>query len=148
MLMDQRPLPSQGVNRPDRLEIQIITQREERENPNSPPTRGAVSLKQLLDKYTLTLGLQNAYLLEILATLMTTGKVCVEFRAYNERLQLRDSSEAMSRPAAVEVFNEYLVRSRENKLASGPEGTRHITVQLPRIVGDASGAPRRSPPLP
>ena len=143
--MDQRPLPSQGVNRPDRLEIQVTTLREERDNPGLSPTRGALSLKQLLDKYTMTLGLQNAYLLEILTTLMTTGKVCVEFRAYNERLQLRDPSEAVSRPAAVELFNEYLVRSREKKLSSGPEGTRHITVQLPRIVGQTSGTSGRPP---
>ena len=148
MLMDQRPLPSQGVNRPDRLEIQVTTVREERENPGLPPTRGALSLKQLLDKYTLTLGLQNSYLLEILATLMTTGKVCVEFRSYNERLQLRNFSDAMSRPAALELFNEYLTISKEVKRPSGPEGTRRITVQLPRIVREDSGGPRQAPPMP
>jgi hypothetical protein len=146
--MDQRPLPSRGVTRPSRLEIQITALREEREDPSLPPTRAALSLKQLLDKYTLTLGLQNAHLLEVVTTLMTTGKVCVEFRSYNERLQLQNSSDAMSRPAAVEVFNEYLIRSKETKPSSDKEGTRRITVQLPKIVIDAPGGPRRAPPIP
>ena len=146
--MDQRPLPSRGVNRAAGLEIQILTVREERENPSLPPTRGALSVRQLLDKYTLTLGFQNEHLLEILITLMTAGKVCVEFRSYNERLQLRNSPEAMSRPAAVELFNEYLVISREKNLSSGPENTRHITVQLPKIVGDSPSGPRRAPTVP
>lgn len=147
--MAQFPLPPRGVNRPDRLEIQVTTQREERENPSLSPVRGALSLRQLLDKYTLTLGLQNAHLLEVLTTLLTTGKVYVEFRTYNERLQLLDFSDAMSRPAAVDLFNEYLVSSKEKKLSSAPEGTRRITVQLPKIVGESRGAAaRRSPPIP
>jgi hypothetical protein len=146
--MAQLPSPSRGVNRPDPLEIQISTLREERDNPDLTPVRGALSLRQLLDKYTLTLGFQNAHLLEVLATLLTTGKVYVEFRSYNERLQLQNFSDAMSRPAAVELFNEYLIRSREKKISSGPEGTRRITVQLPKIVTEAPGGPRRAPPTP
>ena len=144
--MDRRPLPARGVNRPDRFEIQITTLREEREDPGLAPTRGMLSLRQVLDKYSLTLGLQNAHLLEILITLLTTGKVCVEFRSYNERLQLLNSSDAMSRPAAVDLFNEYLVISKEKKVSPPAEGTRRITVQLPKIVIDASGGPQRVPP--
>ena len=149
MPMAQLPLPPRGVNRPDRLaEIQIDTLREERDNPGLTTVRGALSLRQLLDKYTLTLGLQNAHLLEVLTTLLTTGKVRVEFRSYNERLQLLSFSDAMSRPAAVELFNDYLVSSKEKKLLSAPEGTRRITVQLPKIVIDDPGATRRAPPVP
>jgi hypothetical protein len=60
--MDQRPLAARGVNQPDRLQILINTLREDRETPNSPPIRDTVTLKDILDKYTLTLGLQNAHL--------------------------------------------------------------------------------------
>jgi len=146
--MERSPLPPRSVNRPNRLEIQITAQREEREIPGSTPTRDVLNLKQVLDKYTLTLGLQNAHLLEILITLLTTGKVWVEFRSYNERLQLLNPADAMGRPAAVDLFNEYLITSKEKKLTHPAEGTRRITVQLPKIVNEVPGGPRRAPPVP
>ncbi len=144
--MDRRPLPARSAARPDRLDIQITTVQEERDNPGLIPARGVLSLRQLLDKYTLTLGFQNAHLLEVVTTLLTTGKVCVEFRSHDERLQLLSSSDAMSQPAAVEVFNEYLHISKEKKVTPAADGTRRITVQLPKIVSPGPGVPHRAPP--
>jgi hypothetical protein len=146
--MDQRPLAARGVTQPDRLQIPIDTLREDRDTPHPRPIRETVTLKEILDKYTLTLGLQNAHLVEVVATLMTTGKVWVEFRAYTERLQLKNASDAISRPAALELFDEYLARSKEKKAPSRAEGTRRITVQLPKIVLEPDGTPRRAPPTP
>jgi hypothetical protein len=129
--------------------IQVTSTREEFEDPSQLPVRENLTIRQVLDKYTVTLGFQNAHLLEVLITLMTTGKVCVEFRSHTERLQLSDFANIMTRPATIELFNEYLVSSKEKKVASGPEVTRRITVQLPRIVGVAPrNTPQRAPPVP
>jgi hypothetical protein len=141
------PLPND--KRFEHWAIEVSSTRDEIDVPGQPPVREIITLKGVLDKYALTLGFQNAHLLEVLITLMTTGKVCVEFRSFTERLQLCDLSRIMTRPAAIELFNDYLVRSREKKISSGKEATRRITVQLPKISPVAPrNMPGRAPPVP
>jgi hypothetical protein len=139
------PLPA---IRGDAWGIQLTVTREEREDVARAAIRETLTIKQLLDRYTVTLGFQNSHLLEVLITLMTTGKVVVEFRSHTDRLQLREFALIMTRPATIELFNEYLVNSKEKKVSS-PEVTRRITVQLPKIVPvTPRNTPLRSPPVP
>ena len=131
----------------DYWKITIATSRDDIDAAGAPTIRGAVTLRQLLDKYSITLGFQNAHLLEMLVTLMTTGKVRVDFRSYTERLQVSSLSDLLTKPAVIELFNEYLVSSREAKV-SAPDVTRRITVQLPRISSGSDDGQRRAPPMP
>ncbi|HEY0257340.1 MAG TPA: hypothetical protein VGC39_07850 [Candidatus Methylacidiphilales bacterium] len=139
---NQSTPPSAGIPN-DAWGIQLTITREEREDVPRLAVRETVTIKQLLDRYTVTLGYRNSHLQEVLVTLMTTGKVVVEFRSHTDRLQLRDFGRIMTRPATIELFNEYLVNSKEQKI-SGPEVTKRITVQLPKIV---PVTPRNTPPL-
>jgi len=139
-----RIVPPRAAIRTDNWGIQIATTREELEEPRQP-IHEVLTIRQLLDKYTVTLGFRNAHLLEILIVLMTTGKVVVEFRTFTERLELCDPARIMTRPATIELFNEYLVSSKEKKVSTGPEVTRRITVQMPKI---ANVAPRNMPDTP
>ena len=131
----------------DPWKITIATSRDDIEAPGAPAIRGALTLRQLLDKYSVTLGFQNAHLLEVLITLMTTGKVRVEFRTYTERLQVSKISDMLTKPTVIELFNEYLVSSKEAKIST-PDVTRRITVQLPKISRESDGTKRRAPPTP
>ena len=140
------PIPI--AKRYDPWGIQVASISEEYEGL-APAIREVMTLKQLLDKYSITLGYQNTHLLEILITLMTTGKVCVEFRSHTERLELTDLAQSMTRPATVQLFNEYLAISKEKNVVSDKQATRRITVQLPRITGAIpKNMPRRAPPMP
>jgi hypothetical protein len=146
--MENHSTPLKATANSDRWSIEVRATREEYgADPHTPRASEVLTIRQLLDKYSVTLGYQNAHLMEILIVLMTTGKVCVEFRAFTERFQLCDSTNILTRPATVELFNEYLVARKEKKLASGPEATRRITVQLPKFATSTVGlTPRRAPP--
>ena len=132
--------PSQGTHRAELSEIKLSVTRQEREVVNPPPVTSEMTLKQMLDKYLFTLGYENAHLLEVLLGLMTRGKICVEFRAYNERLALKDPSRMMTQPQTLQLFNDYLVSVRANKKVSlAGERTQRITVQMPKIMAPPSG---------
>jgi len=120
--------------------INLSVTRQEREIINPPPVTSEMTLKQMLDKYLFTLGYENAHLLEVLVALMTRGKICVEFRAYNERLALKDPTKMMSQPATVQLFNEYLASVKANKKVSlAGARTQRITVQMPKIMPPPGG---------
>jgi hypothetical protein len=148
--MDNRFPPPKAPAASDPWSIEVQSTREDHgTDVHRPIEREVLTLRDLLDKYSVTLGYHNTHLLEVLAVLMTTGKVRVEFRSYRERLQLRDPARMMTRPATVELFNEYLVARKEKKMAAGLDETRRITVQLPRIASTSPlVTPRNAPPLP
>jgi len=138
--MANNSLPSERVQRAELYEIILVVTRQEREVVNPPPVTSEMTLKQMLDKYLFTLGYENAHLLEVLLALMTRGKICVEFRAYNERLALKDPSRMMTHPATIQLFNDYLASVRANKKVSlTGERTQRITVQMPKIMAPPSG---------
>jgi len=125
----------EGTQRAELSEIKLSVTRQEREVINPPPVTSEMTLKQMLDKYLFTLGYENAHLLEVLLALMTRGKICVEFRAYNERLALKDSSKMMTHPATIQLFNDYLASVHANKKVSlSGDRTQRITVQMPKIA--------------
>ena len=139
--MANNSLPSERVQRAELYEIILVVTRQEREVVNPPPVTSEMTLKQMLDKYLFTLGYENAHLLEVLLALMTRGKICVEFRAYNERLALKDPARMMTQPATLQLFNDYLLSVRANKKVSlSGERTQRITVQMPKIMPPPGGA--------
>ena len=130
------------AQRAELAEIKVTTTRQEREGSDKPSVKGEITLKQMLDKYMFVLGYENSHLLEVLLALMTRGKICVEFRTFNERLELKDHSKIMSQPATVQLFNDYLSSVKANKKVDlEKERTRRITVQMPKIVAPPAGKP-------
>ena len=129
--------PPAQAQRVEPFETQLTLTRQELEVAgNQPPVRCVITLGQLLHKYMFALGYQNNHLLEVLIALMTTGKICVEFRNYNERLELNDPSKMMTKPATIQLFNDFLASVKaEKKVVVGAERTRRITVQMPKIAG-------------
>jgi hypothetical protein len=126
--------------KPQRLELfdtQVTVIRQEWESvAGQLPVKCVITLGQMLHKYMFSLGYKNDNLLEVLVALMTTGKICVEFRSYNERLALKDPSQMMTRPATVQLFNDFLSSVKaDKKVVLGSERTRRITVQMPKIAG-------------
>ena len=129
--------PPEGVQRLELGETQVTVVRQEWDGAaTQPPVRCIITLGQLLHKYMFALGYQSDNLLEVLVALMTTGKICVEFRNYNERLALKDPLKMMTRPATIQLFNDFLASMKaDKKVISGSERTRRITVQMPKIAG-------------
>jgi hypothetical protein len=132
--MADKPSPLQAGSRAELHETIVTVTRQEREVVNPPPVTSEITLKQMLDKYLFALGYENAHLLEVLLALMTRGKICVEFRAYNERLALKDPLKMMTQPATIQLFNDYLTSVKANKKVSiSGDRTQRITVQMPKI---------------
>ena len=128
--------PAERVQRLELCETQVTVIRQEWDAAaDHRPVRCVISLEQMLHKYMFTLGYQNDHLMEVLIALMTTGKICIEFRNYNERLELIDPSRMMTRPATVQLFNDFLASMKaDKKVVLGAERTRRITVQMPKVA--------------
>ena len=89
-----------------------------------------VPLGHLLDEYLLKLGHSNDHVLAIVLRLLTHGKVRVEFRHCRDRLELADKTQIMTRPNAIQLFDEYLGRVREEtKDPNYANMTQRIVVQ-------------------
>jgi hypothetical protein len=134
--MDSLTAPA-PVQRVELLQTNVTVTRQEWEAASGQrPVQCVITLGQLLHKYMFSLGYQNDHLQAVLIALMTTGKICVEFRAYNERLALQDPSKMMARPATVQLFNDFLASVKaDKKVVLGSERTQRITVQMPKIAG-------------
>jgi len=134
--MDSSSSPA-TVQRLELSDTQVTVIRQEWETAaGQRPVQCVMTLGQLLNKYMFSLGYKNDHLLAVLIALMTTGKICVEFRSYNERLALRDSSQMMTRPATIKLFNDFLASVKaDKKVILGSERTQRITVQMPKIAG-------------
>lgn len=129
------PTPRANVQRLELYETQVAVIRQEWEALDQPPVRCVINLGQLLNKYMFSLGYKNDHLLAVLIALMTTGKICVEFRSYNERLELQDPLKMMTRPATIQLFNDFLASVKaDKKVELGNERTQKITVQMPKIA--------------
>jgi len=90
-------------------------------------------LGEKLDEYMLKLGYSNSQALGILVQILTQGKVRVDFRDFNERLELVDESDLCDRVQAVSLFEEHLLskQSGEN-LDDQDNPTQRVIVQTPR----------------
>jgi len=89
-----------------------------------------VALSVLLEDYLLRLGHSSDHVLAIVLRLLTNGKVRVEFRHCRDRLELTDKSQIMSRSQAIQLFDEYLGRMREEtKDPNYANMTQRIVVQ-------------------
>lgn len=94
-----------------------------------------MTVSDKIDEYIMRLGCTNAYTLGILVQLLTVGKVRVDFREYNERLQLAERSDLMNRAEAVQMLDSYIAALGKKDAEDAPaeyEMTQKIIVQPPK----------------
>ena len=92
------------------------------------------TLENCLDEFLLRLGQSNAHVLGVLIQVLTRGKVRVDFRDYNIRLELGLGETAMKRSEAVAVFDDYIKRHKSSDGDHSADTTQKIMVQAPRIL--------------
>lgn len=86
-----------------------------------------------LREYLLRIGFSNAQLLSIVVSLLTQGKIRVEFRNNVERITLKNINDRLQRPQAVELFDRFIHTLQDiREEATRPNLTQRIVVQQPK----------------
>lgn len=92
-----------------------------------------VSLEVVIDEFLLKLGQSNAHVLGVVIQVLTRGKVRVDFRDYNLRLEMGPGVNFMERSEAVAVFDDYIKRHKNPDASGAADVTQKIMVQAPRV---------------
>ena len=80
------------------------------------------------------MGYTSVHTLGVVVQLLTVGKVRLDFREYNERLQLEDRAAVMSRSDAVLLVENYIAGmvSSDTALLPDYDLTQKIIIQAPK----------------
>ena len=89
------------------------------------------TLAEKIEELVLKVGYSNAQALTVIIQILTVGKVRIDFRDYNQRLQLRFPKDIMNSSDAMEVFDTHLAHLRTTEL-SADSFTQRIMIQPPR----------------
>ena len=89
------------------------------------------TLADKIEELVLKVGYSNAQALTVIIQILTVGKVRIDFRDYNQRLQLRFPTDIMNSSDAMEVFDTHLAHLRTTDL-SADSFTQRIMIQPPR----------------
>jgi hypothetical protein len=92
-----------------------------------------ITLEVVIDEFRLKLGQTNAHILGVVIQLLTRGKVRVDFRDYNLRLEMGPGANCMERSEAVAVFDDYIKRHKNPDGDRSADVTQKIMVQAPRV---------------
>ena len=94
----------------------------------------SVPLDEKIDEYVFRMGCTSAHTLGVVVQLLTVGKVRLDFREYNERLQLENPAHILSRTEAMRITEEYLSSVQENSsvVANDSDVTQKIIIQAPK----------------
>jgi hypothetical protein len=92
-----------------------------------------IALEVVIDEFLLKLGQSNAHVLGVVIQLLTRGKVRVDFRDYNLRLEMGPGANCMERSEAVAVFDDYIKRHKNPDGDRSADVTQKIMVQAPRV---------------
>ena len=91
------------------------------------------TLEAVIDEFLLRLGQSNAHVLGVVIQVLTRGKVRVDFRDYNLRLEMRPGVNCMERSEAVAVFDDYIKRHKNPDASGAADVTQKIIVQAPKV---------------
>ncbi len=92
-----------------------------------------VTLDVKLREYLLRLGFSNSQLLSIVVSVLTQGKIRVEFRNNVERITLKNMNDRMQRPQAVELFDNFIhALTNGDRDSNSAHTTQRIIVQQPK----------------
>ncbi len=97
-------------------------------------SEASLSLAEKMDEFVFRLGCSSAHTLGVVVQLLTVGKVRLDFREYNERLQLEEASDVLTRPEAMHLTESYLAAMRQGVTdpAEGLDVTQKIIIQAPK----------------
>jgi hypothetical protein len=97
-------------------------------------SESSLSLAEKIDEYVVRLGCSSAHTLGVIVQLLTVGKIRLDFREYNERLQLDSPADVLSRPEAMHLTEAYLAAMRQGVTdpAEGLDVTQKIIIQAPK----------------
>lgn len=101
-----------------------------------------IALEVVIDEFLLKLGQSNAHVLGVVIQVLTRGKVRVDFRDYNLRLELGPGVNFMERSEAVAVFDDYIKRHKNPDGDRSADVTQKIMVQAPRVALPRVALPR------
>ncbi len=122
-------LPKERVDRFNSILIQV--ERHDRdEQIVIAPTVSICSIQQLIDRYTFTLGYNSVSLMGTVVTILTKGKIRVEFSAYFERLVLVNDKDKLGNSDAMELYSAYI--SSQSGEPEPMKFTQKLLVQLPK----------------
>ena len=85
-----------------------------------------MTLADKIDDYILKLGYSNTHVLGFVLELLTVGKVRLDFRAFSDRLELRDPDLVMTRIEATALFDEHIKVGQCKKTLPGSDVTQKI----------------------
>lgn len=85
-----------------------------------------MTLADKIDDYILKLGYSNTHVLGFVLELLTVGKVRLDFRAFSDRLELRDPDLVMTRIEATSLFDEHIKAGQSKKTLPGSDVTQKI----------------------
>ena len=91
------------------------------------------TLEAVIDEFLLRLGQSNAHVLGVVIQVLTRGKVRVDFRDYNLRLEMGPGVNCMERSEAVAVFDDYIKRHKNPDASGAADVTQKIIVQAPKV---------------
>jgi len=96
-------------------------------------TDSLMFLSDKIDDYIFKLGCSSAHTIGVITQLLHVGKIRLDFRDYNERLQLMNPADAMSRADAMVSTETYLASmKREGDTHNDLDLTQKVIIQAPK----------------
>lgn len=93
-------------------------------------------LSEKIDEYLFKLGCSSAHTLGVVTQLLNVGKIRLDFREYNERLQLTNAADAMSRTEAMSLTEAYLASMQtQSHQPNDLDLTQKVIIQAPKRSG-------------
>ncbi len=115
-------------------EIKIKETRTSTARETTGEVTGSVTfLSDKIDDYIFKLGCSSAHTIGVITQLLHVGKIRLDFRDYNERLQLMDPADAMSRADAISSTETYLASmKRDGDTHNDLDLTQKVIIQAPK----------------
>ena len=104
----------------------------------TPETRGQltevqVPLSEKIDEYIFRMGCTSAHTLAVIVQLLSVGKIRLDFKEYNERLQLVSAADMMTRAEAIHFTEGLLAGMRaESDPGDDLDTTQKVIIQAPK----------------
>lgn len=96
-------------------------------------TDSILTLSEKVDEFIVKFGYSSAHTLGIITQLLNVGKIRVDFRDFNERLQLLKATDTMPRAEAMMLTETYIASIlTKDDAQDGLELTQKVIVQAPK----------------
>lgn len=119
---------SENVKKAEQIKLKVSIQQIEQGKLGSPVEKEMFLNRKILE-YLMQLGFDNSHVYNLIVTLLTKGKLRIEFRNYVERLELVEGEEKLTRPQAVSLVEEFIAQNRGQDMDF--ETTQRIVIQPP-----------------